>query len=129
MGTLHYFPTERFGAVTRATEQPHAVERLAGWLRKSAHIRASASLGCEAMLELAPNVVPLRSRSKSDVMASAVATYCHERRYQGQIVSDAIRVGIMRIKDGHSVASAISAAKTRADFSAKHGHNGPEAAA
>ena len=25
---LVYFPTERYGAVTSATEQPHAVERL-----------------------------------------------------------------------------------------------------
>lgn len=29
MGIL-YFPTDRYGSVTRNTEQPHAVERLAG---------------------------------------------------------------------------------------------------
>ncbi|MDQ5880929.1 MAG: hypothetical protein QG616_759 [Pseudomonadota bacterium] len=39
MGSLVFFPTDRFGAVTRNTEQPHPVERLAAWLRKAAHIR------------------------------------------------------------------------------------------
>jgi hypothetical protein len=29
MGIL-YFPTDRYGSVTRDTTQPHAVERLAG---------------------------------------------------------------------------------------------------
>lgn len=62
MGSLVFFPTERYGAVCRATEQPHPVERLAAWIRKAAHIRASASLGCEASLELAPNIVPMCKR-------------------------------------------------------------------
>lgn len=57
MGTLLFFPTERYGAVSRNTEQPHPVERLAAWIRKAAHIRASASLGCEVTLEQAPNIV------------------------------------------------------------------------
>lgn len=37
MGTLLFFPTERYGAVSRNTEQPHPVERLAAWIRKAAH--------------------------------------------------------------------------------------------
>lgn len=60
MGMLVFFPTDRYGSVTRNTEQPHPVERLAAWLRKAAHIRASASLGCEATLEQAPKVVIAR---------------------------------------------------------------------
>ena len=63
MGTLTYFPTERYGAVTRATEQPHAVERLVAWLRKAAPIRAKASMGCEETLELAPNMTTPRPRA------------------------------------------------------------------
>lgn len=77
MGTLTYFPTERYGAVTRATEQPHVVERLAAWLRKAAHIRASASLGCEVSLELAPNIIPMRKRPHSLTnVERAVKDYC-----------------------------------------------------
>lgn len=116
MGTIVYFPTERFGAVTRATEQPHPIERLAAWIRKSAGIRASATLGCEATIEQAPNLVPMRHRTRSDAMAAAVAAYCHSRGYHGRIVSEAIRVGLMRIKEGKSTATAIESAKTRADF-------------
>lgn len=121
MGTLVFFPTERYGAVTRATEQPHAVERLVAWLRKAAHIRASASLGCEVALELAPNIVPIRHRTKSDEMAAVVTDYCHRKGYAGHIVSDCIRVGLMRIKEGKSVASSIQSAKARADFSQMFG--------
>jgi hypothetical protein len=75
MGTLIFFPTDRYGSVTRNTEQPHAVERLAAWLRKVAHIRASASMGCEETLEQAPNVVPLsRHYTKGEAMATAIAS-------------------------------------------------------
>lgn len=125
MGTLIMFPTERFGAVTRATEQPHAVERLVSWLRKAAPIRASAAMGCEDALELAPNILPMsRHQSKTETMASAVASYCHQRKYPGRVVSDAIRVGMMRIRDGKSVASAIQSAKARADFAQTFGPRG-----
>ncbi len=115
MGIL-YFPTDRYGSVTRNTEQPHPVERLASWLRKAAGIRASASLGCDAALELAPNIVPMRHRTRSDAMAAAVVTYCHAKGYAGHVVSDAIRVGLMRLKEGKSAATAIESAKARADF-------------
>lgn len=125
MGTLIFFPRERFGAVTRATEQPHAVERLVSWLRKAAPIRANASLGCEDSLKLAPNIVPMsRRRTKSDEMAAAVADYCHRKGYPGNVVSDCIRVGLMRIKEGKSVASAIQSAKARADFAQTFGPRG-----
>lgn len=130
MGIL-YFPTDRYGSVTRNTEQPHAVERLAAWLRKVAHIRASASLGCEATLEQAPNVVPLsRHYTKGEAMARSVRDYCNMRGYSRTICKDAIRVGIMRIRDGKSVATAIASAKVRADFAHQHAGNGngPEAA-
>lgn len=76
MGSLVFFPTERFGAVTRSTEQPHLVERIAGWIRKSAHIRASASLGCETTLELAPNIVPIRRLRDLTTVEQAVQDYC-----------------------------------------------------
>lgn len=121
MSKLVFFPTERYGAVTRTTEQPHAVERLASWLRKAAHIRASASLGCEVALELAPNIVPIRHRTKSDEMAAVVTDYCHRKGYPGHVVSECIRVGLMRIRDGKSVASAIQSAKARADFAQAFG--------
>ena len=128
MGTVIMIPTERYGAVTRATEQPHAVERLVSWLRKAAPIRAKASMGCEDALSLAPNVLPLsRKQSKSEAMASAVAEYCHRMRYSGWIVSDAISLGLLRMRHGSSVASAIASAKVRADFAHEHGR-GPEAA-
>ena len=128
MGHIVHFPTERFGALTRNTEQPHPVERMAQWIRKAAHIRASASLGCDVSIELAPNIVPLRTKTKTEAMASAVAGYCHQRGYPGHVVSDAIRVGLMRIKDGKSVASAIQSAKTRADFAVMFGPDAPGAA-
>lgn len=127
MGTLVFFPTERFGAVTRATEQPHAVERLASWLRKVAHIRASAALGCDATLELAPNIVPMRRCSRSDVVAAAIVAYCKDRHYSPRIVNDAIRAGVMRIKEGKSSATAIQSGKMRADFLAS-GPTPPRAA-
>ena len=125
MGVLIHFPTERFAGITRATEQPHPVERMAAWIRKAAHMRASASLGCEVTLEYAPNIVPLRSKTRSEVMANAVATYCHNRNYSGYIVGDAIRVGLMRVKEGKSLASAIQSAKARADFAATLGPKSP----
>lgn len=133
MGILLHFPSERFGAVTRDTEQPHALERLANWIRKSAGIRASATLGCEAAMEQAPNLVPMRHRTRSDTMASAVVAYCHMKGYHGRIVAEAIRVGLMRIKEGKSTASAIESAKVRADFCqhsrrAWESPEGPEAA-
>jgi len=128
MGTLHFFPTERFAGITRHTEQPHPVERLTAWIRKAAHIRASASLGCEVSLELAPNIVPIRHRTKSDEMAAAVTDYCHRKGYPGHVVSDCIRVGLMRIKEGKSVASAIQSAKARADFAQTFGPKSPSAA-
>lgn len=128
MGQIIYLPCERFGAVTRATEQPHPVERLVSWLRKAAPIRAKASMGCEDALSLAPNVVPLsRRQSKSEAMASAVANYCHGRGYAGWIVANAISLGLLRIKCGASPASAIASAKVRADFAHEHGR-GPEVA-
>lgn len=129
MGTLLFFPTERYGAVSRNTEQPHPVERLAAWIRKAAHIRASASLGCEVTLEQAPNIVPMRRRTKSDVMGAAVVDHCHRRGYHGQVISDAIRVGLMRLKEGRSVATAIQSAKARADFAAQFGPVDPKGAA
>lgn len=130
MGIL-YFPTDRYGSVTRNTEQPHSVERLAAWLRKVAHIRASASLGCEATLEQAPNIIPLsRHCTKGEAMARSVRDYCNMRGYSRTICKDAIRVGIMRIRDGKSVATAIASAKVSADFAHQHAGNGngPEAA-
>jgi hypothetical protein len=131
MGTLIFFPTDRYGSVTRNTEQPHAVERLAAWLRKVAHIRASASMGCEETLEQAPNIIPLsRHYTKDEAMARSIRDYCNMRGYSRTICKDAIRVGIMRIKDGKSVATAIASAKVRADFAHQHAGNGngPEAA-
>jgi len=128
MGYVIHFPSERFGAVTRATEQPHAVERLVAWLRKSAPIRASASLGCEAALESAPNVVPLRLMSRTQAMVSAVTYYCHRKRYQGWIVADAIALCLMRYRHGASPASAIASAEVRADFAHKHGRGPSDAA-
>lgn len=130
MGIL-YFPTDRYGSVTRNTEQPHAVERLAAWLRKVAHIRASASLGCEATLEQAPNIIPLsRHYTKDEAMARSVRDYCNMRGYSRTVCKDAIRLGLLRIREGRSVASAIASAKVRADFAHQHAGNGngPEAA-
>jgi hypothetical protein len=122
MGQIIYIESERFGSVTRDTMQPHPVERLVSWLRKAAPIRAKASLGCEDSLALAPNVLPLsRKQSKSEAMASAVADYCHRMRYSGWIVSDAISLGMLRMRHGSSVASAIASAKARADFASQHG--------
>ena len=130
MGLL-YFPTDRYGSVTRDTTQPHAVERLAAWLRKVAHIRASASLGCEATLEQAPNIIPLsRHYTKDEAMARSVRDYCNMRGYSRTVCKDAIRLGLLRIREGRSVASAIASAKVRADFAHQHAGNGngPEAA-
>lgn len=125
MGIL-YFPTDRYGSVTRNTEQPHPVERLAAWLRKAAHIRASASMGCEETLEQAPNIIPLsRHYTKDEAMARSVRDYCNMRGYSRTICKDAIRVGLLRIREGKSVATAIASAKVRADFSDQYG---PEAA-
>lgn len=130
MGTLIYFPSERYGAVTRSTEQPHAVERLAGWLRKVAHIRASASLGCEVTIELAPNVVPIRRPSKLDAIADAVRDHCRMKRLPAYVIGDAIRCGFLRARHGASIGAAIQSAKIRAEFVAefRKPNNGPEAA-
>ena len=130
MGSLVFFPTDRFGAVTRNTEQPHPVERLAAWLRKAAHIRASATMGCDATIEAAPNIIPLsRNYTKGEAMARSVRDYCNMRGHSRAVRNDAIRVGIMRIREGRSVASAIASAKVRADFAHMYGGgNGPEAA-
>lgn len=126
MGSLVFFPTDRFGAVTRNTEQPHPVERLAAWLRKAAHIRASATMGCDATIEAAPNIIPLaRHYTKGEAMARSIRDYCAMRGYSRPIQNDAIRVGIMRISEGRSVASAIASAKVRADFAHQHVGNGP----
>jgi hypothetical protein len=129
MGQIIMLPTERFGAVTRDTIQPHPVERLVSWLRKAAPIRAKASLGCEDALSLAPNVLPLsRKQSRSEAMASAVASYCHRQGYAGWIVADAIALGLLRLKHGSSAASAIASAKVRADFAKQHGRGPVDAA-
>lgn len=129
MGSLVFFPTDRFGAVTRSTEQPHPVERLAAWLRKAAHIRASATMGCDATIEAAPNIIPLsRHYCREEAMARSVRDYCNMRGYSRAIQKDAIRVGLMRIREGKSVASAIASAKVRADFAHTYRGNGPEAA-
>ena len=118
----------RYGSVTRNTEQPHPVERLAAWLRKAAHIRASASMGCEETLEQAPNIIPLsRHYTKGEAMARSVRDYCNMRGYSRTICKDAIRVGIMRIREGKSVATAIASAKVRADFANEYA-GGPEVA-
>lgn len=129
MGSLVFFQTDRFGAVTRNTEQPHPVERLAAWLRKAAHIRASATMGCDATIEAAPNIIPLaRNYTRDEAMARSVRDYCNMRGYSRAIQKDAIRVGLMRISEGKSVASAIASAKVRADFAHTYRGNGPEAA-
>lgn len=102
--------------ITRSTQQPHAVERMAAWLRKASHIRASASLGCDVTLELAPDFVPIRRASKSHMLAQSVADYCRMKRLPSRVRDDAIRVGMMRIKEGKSLGCAIASAKVRADF-------------
>lgn len=76
MGHLVYFPTERYGGVTQCTEQPQLVQRLCSWLRKAAFIRASASLGCEATLELAPNIVPIRREKAAPGIDGVIEDYC-----------------------------------------------------
>lgn len=125
MGIVIELPTVRYGGVTRSTEQPHAVERLAAWIRRGAHMRASASLGCEATLEQAPNIVPMRHRTRLDAVAAAVTNHCHKRGYPGRVVSDAIRVGLMRLREGRTTDEAIESAKTRADFAVMFGKPQP----
>ena len=129
MGTLTYFPTERYGAVTRATEQPHAVERLVQWLRKAAPIRAKASMGCEETLELAPNMTPIRKAVKPncprlETLTKVLDDYCEMCGYARWIAQDSIRAGMLRIRHGETMGRAIESAKRRADFCAQHGPKG-----
>ena len=126
---LVFFPAERYGAITRETEQPHPVERLVSWLRKVAPIRASASLGCDAALELAPNMLPMRRRVKPDcprldTLVAVMDDYCDGKGYAEWIAEDSIRAGMLRIRHGESMSHAIQSTKARADFCAKHGPKG-----
>lgn len=108
-------PVERYGAVTRATEQPHAVERLVSWLRRAAPIRAKASLGCDDALSLAPNFVPIRKQTKVQAMARAVSEFCDESGYSARIKRAAIETGLFRMRHGASNGAAITSAKIRAE--------------
>lgn len=123
---LVYFPTERYGAVTRATEQPHAVQRLADWICRAANIKARASLGCEAAIEMAPNFVPIRKTLSPDcppivAVVGVIDDYCKLKGYAEWISEDAARAGLMRLRHGENVRRAIESAERRADFCAQHG--------
>ncbi len=111
MGTLTYFPTERFGAVTRSTEQPHLVERIAGWIRKSAHIRASASLGCETTLELAPNIVPIRRLRDLTPVEQSVELYCKDIGLTPKEIVRCTTFARNARRSGDSEATAVQAGK------------------
>lgn len=120
--------------ITRVTHGvphvPSAVERMAAWFERSAGLRASASLGDDYALETAPNVIPLHPLNrlgKIEAIVLAVRLHCRRRRYDAWIERNATITGVMRLRNGASMATAIGSALVRADFAAKHGRD-PEAA-
>lgn len=129
MGTLIMLPTERYGAVTRSTEQPHALQRLADWICRSANIKARAAFGCEDAIAMAPNFVPIRKTLSPDcppivAVVGVIDDYCKLNGYAQWIAEDAAQAGLMRLRHGENVRRAIESAQRRADFCAQHGPRG-----
>lgn len=103
------------GIVTRSTEQPTAMERMANWFQRSSVLRAAAELGQEHTLDLAPNIVPARMPTRMQVVVTAVCTYCHNKGYSKGIERDAARFAVRRLRRGFSGATAARSATLRAD--------------
>ncbi len=88
MSSLH---PERFGAVTRSTEQLSTVERLANWFRIAAPLRAAASLGHDYALDCVPNIVPMRRPlTRMQVVRAALLDHCRLVGLSEDVAEDAI---------------------------------------
>ena len=101
--------------VTRSTEQPSAIERMANWFQRSSTIRAAAEMGQEHTLEVAPNIMPARMPTRMQVVVTAVCTYCHNKGYGKNIERTTARLAVRKLRNGSSGASAVRSATIRAD--------------